>query len=141
MSDAIYNEAIIAEAKAKVGAGELLDPDVRLRRDNPLCGDRVILDLGLEGGHVASVAHKTRGCLLTQAAASILARHAVGADAALAHKVKGEVEALLAGREGTPSWPELAMFEPVRAVRSRHECVLLPFEALEEALAGSAGDG
>lgn len=135
MSDTIYNDAIVAEAKAKVGAGELPDPDVRLRRDNPLCGDRVTLDLGLEDGHVASVAHKTRGCLLTQAAASILARHAVGADIEEARKVKAEIEALLAGGDSAPSWPELAMFEPVRAVRSRHECVLLPFEALEEALA------
>jgi nitrogen fixation NifU-like protein len=139
MPDSIYNHAIIAEAKSKVGAGELPAPDARVRRDNPLCGDRVILDVLLEDGHVASVAHKTRGCLLAQAAASILARHAVGADVDEARKVKAEVEALLAGGNGTPSWPELAMFAPVHAVRSRHECVLLPFEALEEALTGTSG--
>jgi hypothetical protein len=28
------------------------------------------------------------------------------------------------------SWPELAAFVPVHAHKSRHECVLLPFEAL-----------
>ena len=139
MSDTIYNEAIIAEAKAKVGAGELPDPDVRLRRDNPLCGDRVTLDLGLEDGHVASVAHKTRGCLLTQAAASILARHAVGADLEQARKVKGEIEALLAGRDGTPSWPELAMFEPVRPSAAATNACFFPSRPWRRRLPGRPG--
>jgi NifU-like protein involved in Fe-S cluster formation len=31
-------------------------------------------------------------------------------------------------------WPDLAAFEPVRDAKSRHECVLLPFEALEQAV-------
>lgn len=107
---------------------------MHLRRDNPLCGDRVTLDLALEDGTVARMAHKTRGCLLTQAAASILGRHAVGADASEARRVTDEIKALLAGEAVDPSWPELAMFRPVQAVKSRHECVLLPFEALLEAL-------
>jgi nitrogen fixation protein NifU and related proteins len=32
------------------------------------------------------------------------------------------------------AWPELAAFAPVHAHKSRHECVLLPFEALIRAL-------
>ena len=31
------------------------------------------------------------------------------------------------------------MFAPVQAVRSRHECVLLPFDAVAEALAQADG--
>jgi NifU-like protein involved in Fe-S cluster formation len=31
-------------------------------------------------------------------------------------------------------WPELAAFTPVHAHKSRHDCVLLPFEALAQAL-------
>ena len=44
--------------------------------------------------------------------------------------VSPELRRLLAGEAVAPRWPELAMFAPVSAVRSRHECVLLPFEAL-----------
>ncbi|MNC92414.1 hypothetical protein D3C83_88400 [compost metagenome] len=33
-----------------------------------------------------------------------------------------------------PEWPDLAAFEPVRREKSRHDCVLLPFEALDRAL-------
>ena len=45
-----------------------------------------------------------------------------------------ELRRLLAGEAIEPRWPELAMFAPVSAVRSRHECVLLPLQALSEAL-------
>ena len=41
---------------------------------------------------------------------------------------------------GTPApageWSSLAIFAPVHRVKSRQGCVLLPFEALNKALAG-----
>jgi NifU-like protein involved in Fe-S cluster formation len=50
-----------------------------------------------------------------------------------------ELRRLLAGEAVEPRWPELAMFVPVSAVRSRHECVLLPLEALQAALTKGRG--
>lgn len=39
-------------------------------------------------------------------------------------------------KDGKPfPWSELEMFTPVRAVKSRHRCVTLPFEALAAAIA------
>lgn len=135
----LYNEAIIKEAKAAAGAARLEHPDATVTRDNPLCGDRVTLDLALEDGRVAAVGQKVRGCLLTQAAAGLLARRAPGADAETLKAVAREVEAALKGEPvAEPLWEELTMFRPLQAVRSRHECVRLPFEALEEALAKAA---
>lgn len=133
MSDAIYNDTIVRTARDRSHAGRLEGADRTLTRDNPLCGDRVTLDLKLDSATVADARHKTRGCLLTEAAATLVAAHAQGLDPAGAAALVPAVRAYLAG-EGPPPWPELAMFEPVRAVRSRHECVLLPFETLAEAL-------
>lgn len=135
--DQLYNDAILALAKAAHGAGRLQDPDRSVTRDNPLCGDRVTLDLRLRKGMIAELAQKTRGCLLTQAAASLIGRHAPGLTREAAERVKAELERLLAGEAVDPSWPELAVFAPVRAVKSRHECALLPFQALAEALENS----
>jgi nitrogen fixation NifU-like protein len=134
MSEALYNERIIGEAKAGIGAGRLEAPTVSVRCDNPLCGDRTTLELAIEGGRIARAAHQTRGCLLTRAAASVLARHLEGAEPGTLAGVRAAVEAILKGGGEAAPWPELAMFAPVAAVRSRHECVLLPFRALEEAL-------
>ncbi len=103
MSDQLYQDRIVALAKAKTGAGKLAQPTRSGHRDNPLCGDRVTIDITLDGqGHIAEIAHQVRGCLLCQASASALS--------------------------------SFAAFTPVKSHKSRHECVLLPFEALQEAL-------
>ncbi len=132
MSAAMYNEAIVTAARDGRHARRLPAPDRTVTCDNPLCGDRVTLDLTLADGRIAEVGHKVRGCLLTEAAAAALAARIGGTAAAEAATLLSQLRRYLAG-DGPPPWPELAMFEPVRAVRSRHECVLLPFEALAEA--------
>jgi len=48
------------------------------------------------------------------------------------------VRAFLAGRDELPAeWAALEVFQPVRSVKSRQDCVLLPFRALSQALAGA----
>jgi nitrogen fixation NifU-like protein len=135
MSSQLYSDAILATARARHGHGRLDHPDGTATCDNPLCGDRVTVDVRLAGAGIAALAQLTRGCVLTQAAASVLARHLPGASPADLAAATAEVKRLLAGEELTPGWPELAMFAPVHSVRSRHECVLLPFEAAAAALA------
>jgi nitrogen fixation NifU-like protein len=130
----LYNDAIIALAKANHGAGRLPQPEVSVTCDNPLCGDRVTIDLRAAAGAVRELAQRTRGCLLTQAAASAIGQHASGVTAEQAREVTGQLHRLLAGEPTQTAWPELAMFAPVSAVKSRHDCVLLPFQALIEAL-------
>lgn len=134
MSERLYDEAILAEAKAQIGAGALGRPAVRVEADNPLCGDRITLELAGSPARIEGLAHRTRGCLLTRAAASLIGRRAPGASTADLRAAIAELEALLATGTAAGHWPELAMFTPVRAVRSRHDCVLLPFRALAEAL-------
>ena len=132
MTDTLYNDAIVAAARSRTGAGRLEHPHVTVSCDNPLCGDRTTLDLETEAGRVTALAHKTRGCLLTEAAAALIAGHGPGRELEALAAAAPAVRAFLEG-EAEPPWPELAMFAPVRAVRSRHECVLLAFEALREA--------
>jgi len=134
MTGGLYNDAILAEAKAGHGGGTLPPPAVSVTCDNPLCGDRVTVDLHRSGPRIDGFAQRTRGCLLTQAAASVVGRHATGATADEFRAAAGQLRRLLAGEAVAPVWPELAMFAPVAAVPSRHECVLLPFEALAAAL-------
>jgi NifU-like protein involved in Fe-S cluster formation len=52
---------------------------------------------------------------------------------------RSAAEALLRHGVAVPEGPfvGLAAFAPVRAVPSRHGCVLLPFEALRAAIAGA----
>jgi len=134
MSDQLYQERIVALAKAKTGAGKLDAPTNSARRDNPLCGDRVTIDVRLDGqGRIAEIAHQVRGCLLCQASASELSSVAVGRDAAGIAAIRHDAERALGREEGEAVEP-FAAFAPVRALKSRQEWVLLPLEALKDAL-------
>jgi nitrogen fixation NifU-like protein len=133
MSDELYQARIVALAKSKAGAGKLAAPTKSARRDNPLCGDRVTIDVRLDGGKIAEIAHQVRGCLLCQASAVALASSAVGRDAAGIAELRHEAERAI-GREAGKAHAPFDAFEPVAGHKSRHECVLLPFEALKDAL-------
>jgi nitrogen fixation NifU-like protein len=134
MNDQLYQDRIVALAKAKTGAGKLASPTKSARRDNPLCGDRVVIDVRVDDkGHIAEIAHQVRGCLLCQASASALSSVAVGRDKAGIEILRHDAEMAIGREAGEPGEP-FAAFAPVRSHKSRHECVLLPFEALQDAL-------
>ena len=133
MSD-LYQTDLLRIAAAADGAGRLDEPRVSATLDNPLCGDRVTMDIRLEGGRVAALAHETKACVVCQAASAVLARHAEGLTAERLSTERTAVDALLKGEEpGEGHWTELDVFRPVARVKSRHACVRLPFRALEAA--------
>ena len=141
----LYHRAILDAAAAAVGAGELLRPDGRARVDNPLCGDRVEFDVCTRGDKVSELAHRVRGCVLCEAAASVISGSAQGLSARDLAAVRASVAAML---EGGPwhfqaPWAGLEMFAPARHFPSRHECVTLAFDAIAAALsdAESREDG
>lgn len=132
MSEALYHKAIVETARSPA-VWPLPDATGAGRTDNPLCGDRVDMAVRIADGRVAAVGRRVRGCLLCEASAAIIAERAPGLDAAALRIVADAIPPMLS--EGSaPPWPELAIFEPVRAHKSRHECVALPFRALVAAL-------
>ncbi len=137
MSEALYHKALVERARAGFGNGRLPDATGSATVDNPLCGDRVTLDLAIKDGHVAEIGHHVRGCLLCEAAAATIAEHGRGADRATLDAMSAAARALMAEGALDPRWQCLEIFRPVHGAKSRRECVLLPFEALKRA--ASAG--
>ena len=140
MSDSIYDDPIMKLARAATGAGLLADAQVTATADNPLCGDRVTVQLSLDGDRIAKFAHKVRGCALCQAAASMIGSHALACTPADVATNRESVRKLLKEHAAPPAdaWPELAHFAPVAEHKSRHTCVLLAFDAVAKAAAGAA---
>jgi nitrogen fixation protein NifU and related proteins len=136
VNDNFYHEKLVAMARAAIGSGEVPPPALAGEADNPLCGDRVRITLTLDNGRIAALAHRTRGCLLCEAAASAIGRRAPGSSPDELRNLEAAFRNWLkSGADLTESiWPELADFAPVRGARSRHDCVLLPFDALLRAL-------
>lgn len=138
----LYHAAIVEAARRACGSGRLDNPDASVSVDNPLCGDRVSIDVHVAGGRLRGVAHRVRGCLLCEAAASIIATNAIGETAQELALVSAALSHALADgfTDGSIGWQDLAVFAPVARHRSRHRCVTLAFEALAAAMA-QAGKG
>jgi len=86
------------------------------------------------------VGGRVRGCLLVQAAAALIGETAPGLDRAAAMDGIRHARALMAdGTPATGAWEGLNAFTPAHGLKHRHDCVLLPFEALEACLGGISG--
>jgi NifU-like protein involved in Fe-S cluster formation len=99
---------------------------------NPICGDRVTVDLAVENGRIVGIAIDAKACVLTQASASILGGDATGLTRAEIAALHEAVHAMLADGAQKPGAPfnTYAHFDGVADHRNRHRCVLLPIEAL-----------
>ncbi len=73
MSYAMYQENILDHYKNPRNFGEMKEPDIAARDNNPLCGDELALYLKLgSDGRVEDVKFQGRGCAISQASASML---------------------------------------------------------------------
>jgi len=136
MSDPLYAKDLLRLAAAANGAGALRPADAQGEAYNPTCGDRVAVTLRLDGaGRIKEIAHQTTACVLAQASASILGAHLPGADAAGVKQLRADVGAML--NEGAaPAAPfgDYAALKGATVYRNRHTCVLLPIDAVLNAL-------
>lgn len=131
MSDDLYQRAIVSLARDASHAGALEPAAAKITRDNPLCGDRVTLTGNFSAaGTLSEIRHKTRGCLLCEAGAALVAANAAGLDAAGAAQAGAEMRAYLNGSRDEAPWIKGDVFAPVRPRKSRHDCVTLAFDAL-----------
>jgi len=137
MTDPLYRKEVLRLAADAHGAGHLTAPDATGSAHNPACGDKVSVELDIENGRIAALAHDTKACILAQASASILGRALEGKSRAQIRGLRGDIQAMLRGQSAPPAgFEEFSAFEGVREHTKRHACVLLPFDAVLNALEG-----
>ncbi len=79
MDDDLYRQYILDHYRQPRNHGTLEHPDIHAADTNPLCGDRVALDLHMDGDRVSEVRFNGRGCAISQASASMLTEQIDGA--------------------------------------------------------------
>jgi nitrogen fixation NifU-like protein len=71
--DDLYRELIIDRYKNPQYRGTLQPHDISFEDDNPLCGDRIRIDLRVgKDGRVSEAAFDGHGCAISQASADLL---------------------------------------------------------------------
>jgi nitrogen fixation NifU-like protein len=121
-SSDIYRQYILEHFREPRNHGHLEQPDIHAADTNPLCGDRIELDLRVRDGRVAEVRFEGRGCAISQAAASMLTERIEGA-------TLEELRAL------TPA--DILEMLGVEIGPARQRCALLGLRVLHEGIGGS----
>ena len=138
--DELYREVILDHFKNPTHAGALPDATVTVDGANPLCGDELTFALKLDGGRLARVRFRGKGCAISQAAASMLAGALEGKTAAQASAVIEAMKKLMQG-EAPSEAMELGDLEALAGVRKfpvRIKCAALSWNVVEQALKESA---
>ncbi|HEU4768691.1 MAG TPA: iron-sulfur cluster assembly scaffold protein [Pyrinomonadaceae bacterium] len=116
---ALYSEKLLEHFRHPRNHRALVDPDVSHESLNPLCGDRIRIELKLENGRVADAAFRGDGCAISIAAASLLTE--LISNRCLAELTTISGDQLIAALESD--------IKPARI-----QCALLPLEALRAGL-------
>jgi NifU-like protein involved in Fe-S cluster formation len=127
----IYNHRILDLAGNIPRQGRLAAPGATATAHSKLCGSTVVVDLIMTDGQVVDFAQDVKACALGQAAASIMARHVIGATGPELRALRDQVRTMLKENGPPPQgkWADVAVLEPVRDFKARHASTLLTFDA------------
>jgi|TARA_X000000950_G_scaffold285902_1_gene393139 nitrogen fixation NifU-like protein len=137
----IYQDRILAFARAARDATPLENATHRASVSNPTCGDRVDISLIVEGDRIRAVSAAVRGCALCEAGAGLLMGSLDDMPLQTLDDMRADLTAWLGGEDKADINGDVAVFEPVRAIRNRHKCVTLAFEAGVKALSADGDAG
>ena len=142
MRNDLYNEQMLAWCEKNDHAGTMADFDAEATLSNPLCGDRVTIRLKMDADRIAKLRYQVRGCLLCKASCAHMAALVCGLDEPGLRALKEKFERFLQSAPGNRLAVSVAheVFSPVRSRKSRHRCVLLPYNTALEALERSIPD-
>jgi len=117
--DDLYRDYILEHYRRPHNFGVLEEPSATYEGANPLCGDRITMQLDVEDGVVREVGFTGRGCAISQASASLLTDEIKGKPVDKAASITaGDVLEML-GIEISPA---------------RMKCAMLSLETLQGAL-------
>ena len=137
----IYQARILVFARAARDATPLENATHRASVSNPTCGDRVDISLIVEGDRIRAVSAAVRGCALCEAGAGLLMGSLDDMPLQTLDDMRADLTAWLGGEDKADINGDVAVFEPVRAIRNRHKCVTLAFEAGVKALSADDDAG
>jgi nitrogen fixation protein NifU and related proteins len=124
--DDLYRDYILEHYRRPHNFGTLERPSASIEGANPLCGDRITLQIGVHGGVVDEVAFTGRGCAISQASASLLTDEIKGKPIADVDAFRADDLLDLLGIDISPA---------------RLKCAMLSHDTLRKALAEVEGAG
>ena len=136
----LYRDVIVDHNRSPRNRGRLPAATHHAEGDNPLCGDRLSLDVELAGDVIRDLRFEGSGCAISTASASLMSEAVKGRTRAEATELFGAVHRMLTGEPADAGrLGKLAALAGVRAFPARVKCASLCWHTLNAALAGGRG--
>jgi nitrogen fixation NifU-like protein len=139
----LYQQVIVDHHRAPRNFRKLNAPTRSAEGYNPLCGDKVTVEVELDGDVIRDIGFQGSGCAISRASASLMTADVKGKPVADARAAVAQFRAMLTDDPDDPASGEararlgkLAVFEGVREFPSRIKCATLAWHTLQAALAG-----
>ncbi len=137
----LYQQVIIDHHRKPRNFRTLARPTGKAEGVNPLCGDRVSVEVETDDGVIRDIAFQGSGCAISRASASLMTASLKGAKVSDAEETFERFHRMLTGSEPpaelTEALGKLAVFAGVREFPSRVKCATLPWHTARVALAGT----
>jgi nitrogen fixation NifU-like protein len=137
----LYQQVIIDHAKKPRNSGKIEDPDRQVEGFNPLCGDRFVVYLKMNGDRVEEVRFEGSGCAISTASASLMTETLRGKTVEEIEKsIDGFIEMVTAPTDAPPPDPAMgkpAIFAGVREFPLRIKCATLAWHSMRAAIRGT----
>jgi nitrogen fixation protein NifU and related proteins len=131
----LYQELIIDHSKRPRNFQRLQDPKQTAQGYNPLCGDKITLDVKLENNHIGEIGFQGSGCAISTASASLMTESVKGKTLQEADVLFEKFHNLITSDKADASgMGKLAVFSGVREFPARAKCATLAWHTLRAAL-------
>lgn len=135
----LYQEVILEHSKAPRNYHELKHADHKAEGFNPLCGDRFIVYLRMDGDLIRDISFQGSGCAISKASASMMTQSLKGKSVAEARALFEQFHKVVTGQAANGNHAELgklAVFSGVSEFPVRVKCATLAWHTLQAALEG-----
>jgi len=136
----LYQEVILDHNRKPRNFRRLGAPTVAAEGHNPLCGDRISVELEVEGDTLRDIAFQGSGCAISKASASMMTAALKGKTVDEAAAAVEQFRAMLTEErpsDDASALPgRLAVLAGVREFPIRIKCATLPWHTLRAALQG-----
>ena len=132
----LYRDVILDHNRKPRNFGHLEHADKHAEGHNPLCGDRLTVELKMSGDRIEDVRFEGKGCAISTASASLMTEAIKGKDRATVGDLFTRVHTLLTDQNAEPSADlgKLAALSGVREFPARVKCASLCWHTLNAAL-------
>ena len=131
----IYQQLILDHNKSPRNFGTLDSPDHSADGHNPLCGDKVHVDLLVENGLIRDIRFCGSGCAISKASASLMTDAVKGKTLGETNRFFKDFQTMLTGGSlHTEHLGKLVVFAGVHEYPARVKCATLPWHTLRAAL-------